>query len=497
MFASRRFLIPALALVLAALAVRAGEPEMMPLQHKGAVQACAFSPDGKLVATGGADKTVRLWDVNSGRESKRLDVGEKVARVIFAPDGSRLITVAAEKGGPLQSWDVATGKLLWKTQAGRGTPMSAAISPDGLRLAAGSEDRSLYVFDAPTGKMVMIARGHAGTVTAVAVSPDGKLLATGSADNSVQVWDQATGRTLLSIRGHNKGIECVAFSPDGKMLATGGQDKVVRVWDPSTGKELLKLEAQGEVHCVAFSPDAKTIAVAGTDKAVRLFDPTTGKETRRFGLLQGKITGLAFSPDGKRVVTAGPEDSAIVWDLTRDEKPLPKDLKLSAKELDTLWTDLAGSDGRKAYTALRTLRAAPADSVPFLRERLKPKPSESDDKKITKLIADLDDDNFDTREKATKELEDLGKAAEAAVRKAMAGKPSAEAKVRLEKLLAKLGGDAALTPEQNRDLLAVRVLETAGTPEARKLLETLVSESPGWWVTKEAKSALERLNAEK
>jgi dipeptidyl aminopeptidase/acylaminoacyl peptidase len=492
----RQSLLVALALVLVAPAARAGEPEMLPLSHRGAVTTCAFSPDGKLVATGGDDKAVRLWDLATGREVRRLDVGDKVVQAAFAPDGRTIVVASADRGEPLQLWDATTGKLVWKSLAGRGAVTSVAFSPDARRLAAGSDNNTVIALDAPTGRMLMIAQGHSAAVTTVAVSADGKSLATGGADNNVQLWDMPTGRLLSRFQGHKKGVECVAFSPDGKLLASGGKDNVVRLWDLATGRELRQVEAQDAVRCVAFSPDGKTLALAGADKAVRLCEVATGKEARRFGGLQGKISGLAFSPDGKRLVTAGGEGGAIVWDLTRDEKPLPKDLKLTAKELDALWADLAGDDARKTYAAVRQLRAATADSVPFLRDRLKPRPATADEKKIAALIADLDNDSFDVREKATKDLQELGKTAEPALRRAMAASPSAEARARMEKLLAKLG-DAGLTPEQGRDLLAVRALEGAGTPEARKVLESLVRESPGWWVTKEAKAALERLGAEK
>jgi dipeptidyl aminopeptidase/acylaminoacyl peptidase len=496
MFTPRLRWIAGLALVLAAPAARAAEPEMLPLPHRGAIVGCAFSPDGKLVATAGADKTIRLWDLATGRESKRLEVGDKVAHFAIAPDGSRIATAGPDKNGAVQMWDLATGKVVWKTAAGQGAITSLAFTPDGGRVAVGNDDRSLCVLDAGRGLMMLMARGHTGAVTTVAISPDGRTLASGGADNNVQLWEPATGRLLRRFQGHNKGVECVAFSPDGKLLATGGQDKVVRLWDLATGKELRQFETQDAVRCVAFSPDGKRVATAGADKVVRLLDTETGKEARRFGGLQGKLSGLAFSPDGKRVVTVGAEGPAIVWDLTRDEKPLPADLKLTAKELDALWSDLASDDSRKTYSALRHLRAAPADSVPFLRERLKPRPSGVDDKKVAALIADLDNDNFDAREKATKDLEDLGKPVEGALRKALAGGPSAEAKVRLEKLLAKFGHQT-LTAEQARDVLAVRALEGAGTREARRLLDALVRESPGWWVTQEAKAALERLGKEK
>jgi Tol biopolymer transport system component len=496
MFTLPRPLTPALALFLAVPFARAGEPEMLPLQHRGPVVTCAFSPDGKLVATG-SDKVVRVWELATGRESKQITLGDKVNSVAFSPDGRQLVTASADKAGPLQAWDAEKGKALWQMRLGAGAATAAALSPDGTRVAVGMDDKMLYVVQATTGRLTMRLRGHTAAITSVAVSPDGKQMATAGADNSVAVWDMATGRALLRLQGHNKGVECVAFSPDGKTLASGGQDKVVRLWDTATGKEVRSLETKDVVRCVAFAPDGKTVAVAGDDKEVRLFDASTGKEARRFGGLQGKINGLAFSPDGKRIVTAGADGTAVVWDLTRDEKPPAKDLKLTAKELDALWADLGGEDARKSYAALRTLRAAPADALPFLRERLKPKAATVDEKKIAALIADLDSDNFDTREKAQKELEDLGGAAEKAARQALANAPSAEARARLEKILTKFGGEAALTPEQNRDLRAVRVIEGIGTAEARKLLDGLVRESPGWWVTAEAKAALKRLEGEK
>src|SRR5262249_38723979 len=156
--------------------------------------------------------------------------------------------------------------------------------------------------------------------------------------------------------------------------------------------------------------------------------------------------------------------------------PLPKDLKLTAKELDGLWADLGGADGRKVYAAVRLLRADPERSIPFLRERLKRQPDRLDESKVKKLIADLDADEFQAREAASKELAKLGRSAESLLRAALAGSPSVEVKGRLERLLEAIS-EESLTPEQQRDLRAVRVLEQAGTPEARKLLEELTGDS--------------------
>src|SRR5262249_46363391 len=163
------------------------------------------------------------------------------------------------------------------------------------------------------------------------------------------------------------------------------------------------------------------------------------------------------------------------WDLTQDEKPLPAGLKLTDKDLAALWDDLGSAEGGKAYAAARKLRADPDRSLPFLQEQFKRKVEGPDEKKIKQFIADLDSDDFDVREKASKDLEKLGKDAEPTLRAALAAGPSAEARLRLEKLLKPLGS-VELTAEQQRDVRAVRLLEQAGTPESRKLLETLLKE---------------------
>jgi hypothetical protein len=227
------------------------------------------------------------------------------------------------------------------------------------------------------------------------------------------------------------------------------------------------------------------------DGTVHLWDGPS-KQERSF-LARGMVDAAAFSPDGKRLATAG-ADGIILWDLTRDEKPLPKDFKLNAKQMDALWADLASDEGGKVYLAARLLRADPERTVPFLQKHLAPKDAGPDEKKLKQLIVDLDSDEFKKREAAMQELEKLGARAETALRNALAAGPGLEVKVRLERLLKGLGGEGkALTAAQQRDVRAVRVLELAGTPQARKLLETLSKESPGWWVIQEAKAALGRL----
>jgi hypothetical protein len=209
----------------------------------------------------------------------------------------------------------------------------------------------------------------------------------------------------------------------------------------------------------------------------------------------GRVLSVALSPDGRYALSGGDDRLMRLWRLP-DPEPLPRDLKLTERQLDALWTDLASDEGARAYAAARLLRADPARSVPFLREHMKPIEGVPDEEKLEKLVAELDAEEFAKREAATKDLEGLGRQAEKALRKALAppAAPSAELRRHAERLLKLLGEGPPLTPEQKRDRRAVRVLEQAGTPEAHKLLEALAKESRSWWTAQEAREALERLD---
>ena len=488
------------------------QPAMMPLaQGKGAVTAVAFSPDGKTVATACANKTVRLWDLSTGRQSKKMTyeppyfggrLDASPTGVAFTADGKGLVCLCAE--GMMYSWDANTERLVWKSNNGgssQGRKNMMAVFADGSRLVTGFSFNSSrgpasgrYVFDMRTGKEIMgfsgggMTFGH--TIRGLAVSPDGKLIASAGKEGVIYLWDIATAKEFRRL----KGAACngVVFAPKGDAVAVA-EDKGLRVFDIETGKERFHRDSKEVVRAVAYAPDGKTLATVGDDRVVRLWDAANGKQKRQFGDVQGKLAAIAFAPDGKRLVSVGADGTAMVWDLTKEEKPLPKDLKLTEKDLMGLYADLASNDGIKSYAAGRMLRADPARSLPFLNERLKPRGPTADETKIKKLIADLDADTFKTREAATKALQELGKNAEPLLRQALANPPSAEAQTRLKKLLALLGKKAPLTAEQQRDVRVVRLIEQTGTPEAKKLLEALIKESLGWWVTQEAKEALERL----
>jgi WD40 repeat protein/tRNA A-37 threonylcarbamoyl transferase component Bud32 len=309
----------------------------------------SWSRDGRVLATGGSDGTITIWDATTGRKRSWRGHHGRVWFVSLSPDAKRLASETPDMYGrldhktgavqwedQLKLWDVATGQEI-HTRKGftghreevswRGCTEAASWSPDGKRIA--TANGWVSVWDAKTGRELFTLRGHK-YAKALAWSPDGKRLASEGTGQAVKVWDTAPAQAFRTLRGHKGSVAFLAWSPDGqRLVSVESRGETIKLWNTGTGRELFSMhhssdgiprETGGWHPTVSWAPDGKQLATTGKSNTIKVWDPTTGKEARSLAGHTQRVWWAAWSPDSQRLASASEDRTVRVWNAATGEQ---------------------------------------------------------------------------------------------------------------------------------------------------------------------------------
>ena len=316
--------------------------------HTTVAGTISYSPDGTKVASGSFDKTVRVWDTTTGAELLSMKEDSYVRCVVFSPDGSRIASSTGAKS--IHIWDATTGKKIKEIVCKDKEIWEIDFSPDGAFLVSTS-GKDVAVLDAASGEETARLQGHTETVTSVVFSKDGKRVASSGQDKTVTLWDVATWTELHKLQGHTGSISQVRFAPNSKQVASMGSDQTIRMWEVATGCEVQKLEA-ALVKDIAFSPNGATLYSAHCDRVIRLWDATLdgGAPEKPIGHASN-VCAITLSKDGSTIFSVSQDSTLRTWDTATAEQQH----KMKVDE-STVWAVALSPDESTLATGGKTLR---------------------------------------------------------------------------------------------------------------------------------------------
>jgi WD40 repeat protein len=501
--------------------------------HRLGIARISYALDGKTVYTQSQDGTICTWECTRGKKMREFKAPMGAHHFVVSPDGKMIL--AALQDNSVQLFDSTTIKSLRRLEGAKDGVGSLAFSADGKTVGVyGGADKAanIWLYDTATGKQRLKIKLPLGApdangnfavpmaaVTSLTFSPDGLLVVATIEHHTLGIWDAATGKEYPPFRAPDqKAIQGAVFSPNGRCIAIDlhGED-ALRLWEVASGKERrvfgkkppastgnpnmagmmwfgggfngnVMMPCTRPAAGTAFSQDGRLLAQGRTNNTVSIWELSSGKELGQLKGHLGIVDSVAFAPDGKSIATGSRDTTGLVWELP---KPAAAAKAPPDVNQETRWKELASEDAAKAYEAIWAMAGAPAPTITFLKDHLRPA-LVANLEQIARLVADLDSEEFDRRKKASNDLEKIGEAASTYLRKVLEGDPSTEVRKRIEEVLKKT--DAA-TPrgEALRTLRAIEVLEAIGTPEAKAVLQILAKGMPEAAITRAAQGAMERI----
>ncbi|MEU4425136.1 pentapeptide repeat-containing protein [Actinoplanes sp. NPDC024001] len=301
-----------------------GTPLRMLPGHTGPVRAVTFTTDGRFLASAGDDPEVRVWDIATGHTVQTFTGHiDRIRSLAYSPDGRHLAGAGDDE--MIRIWDTVSGRTVHTLSGHYGGIRGIAYRPrDGRMLASAGDDETVRIWDTVSGRTVHTLIGHIGTVHAIAYAPNGEQVASASDDRQIHIWDVARQQVVRTLTGHNGWIRTVAYSADGRRLASGDDDGSIRIWDNETGQEQDRLAAHStNVYSIAFFQDGPLLASSGSDRTVQIWDSVAGRLSRTVRHSAGDSRALCFSPrrDDPWLAVGSDDGSVRIWTRVAGNPP--------------------------------------------------------------------------------------------------------------------------------------------------------------------------------
>ena len=286
--------------------------------HSAPVTQVLIDRKGRFIFSASQDKTVKKWDVKTGKLLQVLEGHTKsVWSISLSPDEKTLASGSSDN--TIKIWDLETGKQIVSLQEHSDRVLELDFSKDGNYLASGSHDHTIKLWDLTDYSVKLNLQGHTDFVRSVDFSADGDQICSGSLDGTIILWDTETGDKIRQLEGHTESVWAVRFSPDGKSIASGSQDGSIILWDIATGNPSRTFDTGSWIKTIAFSPDGKTVASGSYDNLIRLWSVESGEERRSIPGHSAGILSITFSRDGKTIVSGSEDHTIKIWNTESGE----------------------------------------------------------------------------------------------------------------------------------------------------------------------------------